>query len=224
MFRGRILVAVDGPAGSGKSSVSKEVAKRLGLKYVDSGAIYRAITLYLLKKYNDIQSVRDYSNDINQLSIRQIFNVEGTSLTFLNGVDVSREIREEVVTKNIGIISDDLKIRNFVNSLLRKWVQRESIIMDGRDIGTVVFPHADVKVFIDASVEVRAKRRVMEYEEKGKTVDAEDIRKQIVQRDKEDIQRHFGGLKKADDAIYIDTSNMDKEEVVQEIIKLISCN
>lgn len=221
MKSAEIVIAVDGPAGSGKSSVSKEVAKRLGIRYVDSGAIYRAVTWYILEKYGVVERGKSYVQDIEECTIEQNFTETGSALTFVNGRDVSDQIRTEIIAKNIGIISDDPAIRNLVNRLLREWRTQGTIIMDGRDIGTVVFPDAEIKVFLDASVDVRAQRRILEYQEMGKTVDVDDISQQIIQRDREDRSRPVGKLYKADDAIIIDTSNMSKEEVVQKIIGII---
>ena len=216
----RIIIAVDGPAGSGKSSVSKGVAKRAALKYIDSGAIYRTITYFLLKKFNRIDKGVCYISDIKNISITQTFNSDGASSTFLNGGDVSDEIRDELISKNIGIVSDDPEIRDYVNILLREWAKKDSIIMDGRDIGTVVFPQADLKIYLDASVDIRSGRRVLEYQDNGKIVDENDIKKQIGKRDVEDKERPFGCLKMADDAIYIDTTKMTKNEVIEKIYKL----
>jgi len=221
MKGGNIIVAVDGPAGSGKSSVSREVAEKLGLKYVDSGAIYRAITLYLLGKHGTVERGREYSGDLEGLVIEQRFNPGGKCSTFMNGVDVSAEIRNETIAKNIGIVSDDPKIRDYVNRRLRKWGESESIIMDGRDIGTVVFPSAEIKIYLDASAGERARRRHGEYLESGKTVDLNEIKNQIIQRDIEDTSRPVGALRKAADAIVVDTSHMTRPEVVGKLVEII---
>jgi cytidylate kinase len=217
----RIVVAVDGPAGSGKSSISKEAAKQLGIKYIDSGAVYRSITWYLLQKYSTQLIPKEYINDLTDIIISQIFNIDGSCSTFINGRDISEEIRDIRIADNIGVVSDNIQIRNYVNKLLREWALENSIIMDGRDIGTVVFPDADIKIYLDASVDVRAHRRAVEYQEKGKYVDIKDITKQIALRDKQDTLRPFGCLKKAPNAVYIDTTKMTKSEVIQEVIILI---
>lgn len=217
----KVIIAVDGPAGSGKSSVSKEVAKMMDLKYVDSGAIYRAITWFFLENYDSITADIEFEKSLPGLEISQIFEKNGESFTYVNGKDVSGLIRNELIAKNIGVISDDVKIRNFVNDLLRGWSENESLIMDGRDIGTVVLPGADLKIFLDANVEIRAERRIKEYKEMGKDVDEKTIEKQIIQRDNEDKSRPFGALRRADDAVYIDTSVMDKGDVINKIKLLI---
>ena len=221
MKNSRMVIAVDGPAGSGKSTVSKEVAKRLGITYIDSGAIYRAITWYILDMYGRVEKEKVYIDDIEGIEIKQHFKTDGSVSTFVGDTDVSDRIRNEIIAQNIGIISDDPAIREFVNSLLRDWGNRESIIMDGRDIGTVVYPEANIKIYLDASVDVRAERRLLEYTGIGKNVDGDDIKKQIIQRDSEDRARPYGRLLQADDAIYIDTSEMSREEVIKKIIEIV---
>jgi cytidylate kinase len=217
-----IIVAVDGPAGSGKSSVSREAAVALNLKYIDSGAIYRAITWFLLQKYGSVTRGKELTGDLAGLRISQVFNKDGSCNTYVGDTDVSREIRNETIAKNIGKVSDDPGIREYVNGLLRSWAQDNSIIMDGRDIGTVVFPDADLKVYLDASVDVRAERRYREYLESGKNVDLNSIKKQIIQRDVEDTSRPFGALKTAEDAVVIDTSLLSKEDVIRTLVGLIA--
>ena len=220
-MKDKIVIAVDGPAGSGKSSVCKLVALKLGLKYIDSGALYRAITYYFIKKNGLVKLNLDSMCNLDDIKIEQEYSKDGILKVFLNSEDVSNEIRDESVTKNIGIISSDKNIRDMVTEMLRKWSNKESIIMDGRDIGTVVFPHAELKIYLDASVEIRAKRRVLEYLEMGKNLDENDIRFQIMQRDEQDRNREFGSLIKAHDAVYIDTSDMSQEDVVCEISDMI---
>jgi cytidylate kinase len=217
----RIVVAVDGPAGSGKSSVSRQAAVGLGLKYIDSGALYRSITWYVLGRDGAVDEHFTFTPDIAEIVIRQDFLPDGTSLTYVNGTDVTKLIRDEVIARNIGIISDSREVRNLVNALLKDWARRDSIIMDGRDIGSVVFPDADLKIYLDASVEVRAERRIKEYRELGKKVDENLIKKQIIQRDEQDSRRPYGALVRASDAVYIDTSNMPMAQVVDRIKELV---
>jgi CMP/dCMP kinase len=218
----KIVVAVDGPAGSGKSSVSKIVAQWAGIKYIDSGALYRSVTWYILEKFKSLEGIDFGAIASREMKIEQIFGSDGKSSTSVNGNDVSLLIRDEKITANIGKISDDRGVRNFVNSLLRSWSLSESIIMDGRDIGTVVFPDADLKIYCDASVEVRAGRRYREYLEMGKNVDVNEIKRQIMLRDEQDRSRPFGALKIADDAIILDTSNMTKEQVIDRFLQIIT--
>ena len=213
----RIIVAVDGPAGSGKSSVCRQVALQIGVKYIDSGAIYRAITWYFLDKYGDNFPFVDPIKELAGICIEQVFEPDGKVKTFLNDKDISLAIREEKVAGKISLFSDNHEIRDYVNILLRKWAGENSIIMDGRDIGTVVFPDADLKIYLDASVDVRTVRRVKEYSDLGKKVDENSIRNQIIQRDFNDKNREFGPLKKAPDAVYLDTSNMTFINVVEKL-------
>jgi len=220
----KFIVAVDGPAGSGKSSVCRKVALEIGAKYIDSGAVYRAITWYFLDKYGDDLSVVETGHALsllNNVNIEQIFEKDGTVKTFLDDKDVSGVIREEKIAEKISIFSDNKDIRDYVTSLLRKWSLENSIIMDGRDISTVVFPNADLKVYLDASVDVRTKRRAKEYSELGKNVDENSIKKQIIKRDFKDENREFGPLKRSDDSVYLDTSNMSFNDVIEKMIELI---
>jgi cytidylate kinase len=221
LIKNRIIVAVDGPAGSGKSTVSREVAKRIGLKYIDSGAIYRAITWYFLQKHGSVEKESVRLHIPADVKIIQQFNPDGTCSTYMNGEDITLKIRDEAIARSIGIISDDAGIRSYVNSQLRAWGGSESIIMDGRDIGTVVFPDADIKIFLDADVEERSRRRLNEYREMGKTVDLKSITNQIIRRDQEDRSRPVGALKMALDSIYINTSSMNRDEVISRIIELV---
>ncbi len=217
-----IIVAVDGPAGSGKSSVSKEVAKRAGLQYIDSGALYRAITLYVLKQHGSHFTQDDVGRLLDSIRLRQVFNNDGSCTTYCNDIDVSEKIRNETVAAHIGKISDIVAVREYVNKLMRQWAKDHSIIVDGRDIGTVVFPDADIKIYLDATVEERAMRRAKEYAEKGKNIDVNQLKVQIARRDSEDMNRPFGALKKASDAVYIDTSAMSQEEVIEYMYSLVS--
>jgi cytidylate kinase len=218
----KITVAVDGPAGTGKSSVCRKIASDLGISYIDSGAIYRSITWFFLDKWGgNIDSSNNYSDNLSEINIEQIYDPEKGVISHVNGRDVSLLIREEEITGKIGFFSDNIKVRNFVNDLLRSWSREHSIIMDGRDIGSVVFPDADIKVYLDATVEIRTERRVKEYQQMGKNVDEIIIKNQIIQRDLSDMNREFGGLKMCDDALYIDTSHMPFNDVVLKLENII---
>jgi len=218
----RITIAVDGPAGSGKSSVCRKSALDLGLQYIDSGAIYRAITWFFMNNYPEFEKIEDPAEKLAGVRIEQKFCSDGSARTYVNGKDVTLLIREETVAKNISTFSDNKGIREFVNSLLRGWAGENSIIMDGRDIGTVVFPEANMKIYLDASVDIRTARRVKEYTDLGKNVDENSIRNQIIQRDFNDKNREFAPLKMAEDALYIDTSEMTFIEVVGKLKELIN--
>ena len=220
-MKNKIIVAVDGPAGSGKSTICKLVAIKLGLKYIDSGAIYRAITYHFMKKNGLPQLHSDFICDLDDIKIVQQYSKDGNLKVFLNSEDVSNEIRDETVTKNINMVSSNKNVRNFVTNILKKWSNEESIIMDGRDIGTVVFPNAKLKIYLDASVDIRAKRRVKEYLQMGKSLDEKEVKIQIIQRDEQDKNREFGALIKAHDAVYIDTSDMSQEDVVCKVSDMV---
>ncbi|MBN2078157.1 MAG: (d)CMP kinase [Spirochaetes bacterium] len=213
----RMTVAVDGPAGSGKSSVSRHVAAQLGFRYIDSGAIYRAITLFVLSRDGSVGPDFRFTPDIAEAKISQEFLPDRTCRTYLNGTDVSIRLRDEKITGSIGIISDCRPVREHVNQLLRAWARESSVIMDGRDIGSVVFPCADLKIYLDASPEVRARRRINEYRELGKNVDEILIKKQIILRDEQDARRPFGALVRVPDALSIDTSRMTMDQVIERI-------
>lgn len=210
-----IVVAIDGPAGSGKSSISKSVAKKLGFTNVDTGAMFRAITLYVLDNgLSPDNGPWDFLKDL------KIVYTEGK--TFLNGKDVSKEIREDRVTNNASAVAREGKVRSRVIDFERESRNYGNIIMDGRDIGTVVFPDADVKIYLDASPEERANRRYKENTEKGMKVDYDTLLKEIIERDRKDSTREIAPLKKADDATYIDTTKLSFEEVENLVFKLIN--
>jgi cytidylate kinase len=217
----RIIVAVDGPAGTGKSSVCKLVAMDMGLRYIDSGAVYRSITWYVLQRDKMITGGFRFTGDISELDIRHEFLGNGSCRTYVNSTDVTDSIRDSAITRNIGIISDNRDVRNFVNRLLRSWSKEGSAIIDGRDIGSVVFPDADVKIYLDASVETRALRRIKEYREMGKNVDENVVKKEIILRDEQDRSRPFGALTRSDDAVYIDTSCMSREQAVERMKEVV---
>lgn len=217
-----IVAAVDGPAGSGKSSVCKEAAAVSGLKYIDSGAIYRSVTLFVIETAGAIDRETCYRALLKDIKIEQIFTPEKKIISFLNGRDVSSSIRDERITSNIGLVSDSADVRNFVNFLLRRWAEGESVLMDGRDIGSVVFPEADIKIYLDASIDVRAKRRINEYREMGKNLDEIAVKNQIIQRDSQDMSRSYGRLVRLKEAVYIDSSDLTFDAVVEKIKFLIA--
>ena len=216
-----ITVAVDGPAGSGKSSVCKNIALNKQFRYIDSGALYRSITWFFIENKIDIIEGKDVSEFLHNIELMQHFNSDGTATSFVNGQDVSASIRDEIIVQKIGSVSDKIEVRKYVNDILRAWATTESVIMDGRDIGTVVFPNANLKIYLDASVDIRASRRINEYREMGKNVDEKSIKKQIILRDEQDRSRKYGALVKADDALYCDTSSMTQIEVVAYITEII---
>ena len=212
-------VAIDGPAGAGKSTIAKLCAKKMNLIYVDTGAMYRAVALYLLESgidVNDKAAVADKCKD----AVVDIKYEDGVQNVYLNGANVTGRLREEAVGNTASVTSAVPEVRAQIFSLQRGLAERGGVIMDGRDIGTVVMPDADVKIYLTASSEVRATRRVKELQEKGEAADFEEIKKDIEERDHRDMTREISPLKQADDAILVDTSDMTIEQVVEKISSL----
>lgn len=214
-------VAIDGPAGAGKSTIAKAIAKKLGYVYVDTGAMYRAMALFFLRSNiskDDEAKISSVVDDIN-VSIKY---EDGAQHVILNGEDVTGLIRTEEVGNMASATSVYGPVRTKLVALQQELAKTTDVIMDGRDIGTVVLPNADVKVFLTASVECRAKRRYDELVAKGQEADFNQIAKDIEERDYRDSHREISPLKQADDATLVDSSNMTIDEVVDTIINL--CN
>ena len=210
------VVALDGPAGSGKSSISRLVASKLGFVHIDTGAMYRAVTLEALRRKINLENESEY-NFLENTSI-----IYKDNAIYLNGVNVSKEIRSSEVTKNVSTSCRFGYVRNLMVKYQRASARYGQVLMDGRDIGTVVLPNADLKIFLTASPEVRAKRRYEEIVAKGEDATYEVILEEIKTRDYKDSHREIAPLKMADDAILVDTSNMNVEEVTNKIIDLIN--
>ena len=206
-------IALDGPAGAGKSSIAKLVAKKLSFVYLDTGAMYRTIALYVLK--NQI-APSDEAAVVATLS-----HENGEQQIFLNGENVSKEIRKEEVGKTASTVAKYGKVREKLVSLQQKIASENDVIMDGRDIGTVVLPNAEVKIYLTASSRVRAERRYKELQEKGETCDLDQIEKDIILRDEQDMNREISPLRQADDAVLVDSSDMSIEEVVNCLIDIV---
>ncbi len=212
-------VAIDGPAGAGKSTIAKAVAAKLGFIYVDTGAMYRAIALYLLNHNiasDDEKAIEESLDDINV----EIAYVDGSQQVLLNGDNVSKEIRREEVGNMASATSVYGCVRSKLLSLQRELARKSDVIMDGRDIGTCVLPDAQVKIYLTASVDCRAQRRYKELVEKGETPVLEDIKKDISDRDYRDMHRDIAPLKQAEDAVRVDSSDMTIQEVVDTIVGL----
>ena len=212
-------IAIDGPAGAGKSTIAKLCAKKMGLVYVDTGAMYRAVALYILESGTDINDREAVADCCKGASV-DIKYEDGVQNVYLNGSNVTGRLREEAVGNTASVTSAVPEVRAQIFSLQRGLAERGGVIMDGRDIGTVVMPDADVKIFLTASSEVRAKRRVLELEAKGEHPVFEEIKKDIEERDHRDMTRKISPLKQADDAILVDTSDMTIDEVVDKICSL----
>lgn len=212
-------IAIDGPAGAGKSTIAKRVSEQLQFVYIDTGAMYRTLALACLKNGVDIENEELVSTtaEAAQLDIRYI---DGVQHMFLENEDVSSQIRTEEVSKAASDTSKYARVRTRLVTLQQELAQRYDVVMDGRDIGTVVLPDADLKIFLTASVEERARRRYKEYTEKGIECDLESLKKDIAERDYNDSHRENSPLKKAEDAVEIDSSYMSIEEVTERVIEL----
>ena len=213
-------VAIDGPASSGKSTISKLIAQETNFLYLDTGAMYRATTLAFLR--NNIAVVDNEAiKDLLENLVISFKNSDDGQLVFLNGDDVTREIRNLEVTRNVSAVSAIKAVRKKLVEMQRKIANNHSIIMDGRDIGTIVLPNAELKIYLVASVQARALRRFKENQEKGIDLSLEKLEEEIAHRDFLDSTRKESPLKKADDAIEIDTTSLSIQEVVSEITNLI---
>ena len=209
-------IAIDGPAASGKSTAAKGVAKALDFLYLDTGAMYRAITLYMIEKGLDTRSEEDAKSILDEVTMREDKNGH----IFLNERDVTERVREEDVTKLVSYACAHKAVRERLVALQREMAKGESVVMDGRDIGTVVLPDATLKVYQVASVESRAKRRYLEELSKGKEASLDEIQKDIERRDYIDSQREHSPLRKAEDAILLDTSDLTIQEEIDAILSL----
>ena len=211
-------IAIDGPAGAGKSTIARLAAKELGFVYVDTGAMYRAIALYLLDNKVDINNEDELKGALDNIHINIVYEA-GVQHVFLDLVDVSEEIRSEKVGNMASTSSALAPVREKLLDLQRDIAAKNDVIMDGRDIGTNILPNAELKIYLTASVDVRAKRRYDELILKGENPNLEDIKKGIETRDYQDMNRDIAPLKQAEDAEYIDSSDMTIAEVVDKIVK-----
>lgn len=215
-----INIAIDGPAGAGKSTIAKLLAKELDYVYVDTGAMYRAITLYMIEHGVDTDSEESVSAACSDISIRIAYE-GGTQCVYLNGENVNGRIRTELVSRMTSKVSAIPAVRAKLLDLQRTLAESENVIMDGRDIGTNVLPHADVKIYLTASAHVRALRRFSELKEKGEECVLEDIEKDISERDHRDMNRAVAPLRQADDAVPVDTSDMDIRQVTETLKQIV---
>ncbi len=217
---GNIAVAIDGPAGSGKSTVAKIIAKDLNLIYIDTGAMYRSVALYCIRKGADTEKEEEVIKYLPEINLDIVLE-KGIQKIFIDGEDITEKIRTQEVGKGASDVGAIEKVREKMVQLQRKLSEGASVIMDGRDIGTNVLPDAQVKIYLNAGVEERAKRRCGELEDIGAEYDFESVKKQIEERDYNDMHRKFNPLMKADDAVEIDTTSLTIDEVCSKIKEII---
>ncbi len=217
-----ISIAIDGPAGAGKSTIAKRLAHELGFYYVDTGAIYRTVAYFLDLlgiSPKDVDGVERY---IDELTVDLYYDEEGRQHTLMNGLDVSDDIRTQDIAQKSSLVSAHAVVQEMLLDMQREVAQQHNVIMDGRDIGTVVLPKANVKIFLTASAEVRAQRRTAELQAKGQKADYNKILQEIQQRDYQDTHREIAPLKMARDSIKVDTSELDIDQVVEAIRKIVT--
>lgn len=214
-------IAIDGPAGAGKSTIARRLAEELGYRYVDTGAIYRTVAYFLDLlgiSPKDVDGVERY---IDELTVQIEYDDEGRQHMLMNGMDVTDNIRTQDISQKASLVSAQPCVRDMLLDMQRDVARKHNVIMDGRDIGTVVLPKADVKIFLTASAEVRAERRMKEMLQKGQKADFQQVLKDIRQRDHQDTHREVAPLKMARDSVKLDTSDMDLDQVIGAMKKIV---
>lgn len=215
-----LVIAIDGPAGSGKSTAARRLAKRLGISYIDSGAVYRAITLQCINEGIDIQNSETVDELLRRTAVKLDAGDNG-NVVFLNGRNVTAEIRLQPVTAKVSAVSALPAVRKKVTQMLRQISRNRSIVLEGRDIGTAVFPNADLKIYMEASIEERSRRRYRELHDAGVSADLENIKSEISRRDLHDSQRSLDPLSKAADAIVLNNTEMSIDDGVEFIAQKV---
>ena len=209
----KIVIAIDGFSSCGKSTLAKQLAKELNYVFVDSGAMYRAITLYFLRHNVDLKNEAIVENNLKNISLSFVFNeAEGKSDMYLNGENVEKKIREMEVSNNVSEVSVIKAVREFAVAQQQKMGEQKGIVMDGRDIGTTVFPNAELKIFVTADADVRTQRRFLEIKDKQQNISLEEIKENLLKRDRIDSTREISPLRQADDAIVLNNSFLTREQ------------
>jgi CMP/dCMP kinase len=216
----KIVIAIDGYSACGKSTTAKQVASILGYRYIDTGAMYRAVTLYFLEHHIALTNPKEITRALQQINITFKVNSKNVSETYLNGLNVEQDIRKMKISENVSQVSAIKEVRDFLVDQQRRMGKEKAIVMDGRDIGTVVFPKADLKMFMTADILVRAFRRQKELLLRNNMVDLDEVIDNLIQRDKIDTTRLESPLKQAEDALVIDTTHITIDEQVDEVVRL----
>ena len=214
-------IAIDGPAGAGKSTLARRLARELGFLYVDTGAIYRTVALAVLRAGADPADDAQVSELLGKLDIRMDYGPDGEQRMFLDGEDVSQAIREHRVSGFTSKVSAIPAVRDFLLDVQRRQAREHDVVMDGRDIGTVVLPQADVKIFLTAAAEARARRRLLELQQRGQQADFDTILHDIILRDEQDEHRPIAPLRRAEDAVLLDTTQLNLEQSLQQLLHLV---
>ena len=221
MSKHTISIAIDGPSGAGKSTLAKSLASTLKFLYVDTGAIYRTIGLYAFQSKIQPEEKQAVIAFLPQLSVQILYGEDGLQHMILNGQDVTKEIRLPEISMYASVVSAYPEVRHYLLEMQREFARKNNVIMDGRDIGTVVLPDADVKIFLTASPEARAYRRCLELQQRGTAESYEKVLQDILQRDRQDSSRATAPLKQAEDAVLLDTTELSFEESKAELLRII---